>query len=67
MTIFLSLFMAENCINRLRTAESRGLSGATPSICTQGWPAREQKHSVTIATPWRQKKLVRSRHVLYII
>lgn len=29
--IFLSLFIAENCFKRLKTAESRGLSGATPS------------------------------------
>lgn len=29
--IFLSLFIAENCFRRVRTAESRGLSGATPS------------------------------------
>ena len=29
--IFFSLFMAENCFSLVRTAESRGLSGATPS------------------------------------
>nr|GMD41666.1 Os02g0831900 [Ipomoea batatas] len=34
--IFLSLFIAENCVKRVKTAESRGLSGATPSTCTQG-------------------------------
>lgn len=44
MAIFLSLFMAENCFKRLKTAESRGLSGATPSTCTQGWPAKEHNH-----------------------
>jgi len=58
MAIFLSLFMAENFFNRLRTAGSRGLSSATPSIFTQGWPAQEQMHRVTIAIPWRQKKPV---------
>jgi len=31
MAIFLSLFIAENCFKRDNTAESRGLSGATPS------------------------------------
>lgn len=45
MAIFLSLFMAENCFKRLRTAESRGLSGAKPSACTQGWPASGAKPS----------------------
>jgi hypothetical protein len=34
--IFFSLFIVENCFNRLRIAESRGLSGATPSTQTQG-------------------------------
>ncbi|BAF10539.1 Os02g0831900 [Oryza sativa Japonica Group] len=35
--IFLSLFMAENCLRRERTAGARGRSGATPSSQTQGW------------------------------
>jgi hypothetical protein len=34
--IFFSFFIAENCFSQLRTAESRGLSGATPSTQTQG-------------------------------
>ena len=38
--IFLSLFMAENCLRRVMTALSRGLSGATPAVATHGWPAK---------------------------
>ena len=38
--IFFSLFIAENCFNLVKTAGSRGLSGATPSTQTQGWPAK---------------------------
>ena len=30
--------MAENCLRRERTAESRGLSGAILSSTIQGWP-----------------------------
>lgn len=41
--IFLSLFIAENCLRRERTAESRGLSGAILSSTIQGWP--ETKHN----------------------
>jgi hypothetical protein len=37
--IFFSLFIAENCFSRERTAESSGLSGASPLICSHGWPA----------------------------
>jgi hypothetical protein len=33
--IFFSLFIVENCFNRLGTTESRGMSGATPTQ-TQG-------------------------------
>jgi len=42
MAIFLSLFIAENCFKRDKTAESSGLSGATPPTCTHGWPAHHQ-------------------------
>ena len=42
MAIFFSLFMAENCFKRVITAESRGLSGATPPTWTQGWPVQNQ-------------------------
>lgn len=34
--------MAEKCFNRVRTAESRGLSGASPSAWIQEWPERGQ-------------------------
>lgn len=44
--IFLSFFIAENCFKRLKTAESRGLSGASSSTWIQGWPARNHnKHN----------------------
>lgn len=43
MAIFFSLFIAENCFKRVNTAESRGLSGATPSTHTQGWPERKYR------------------------
>lgn len=46
--IFFSLFIAENCFIRLKTAESRGLSGATPSSCTHGWPAWNCDHSLAM-------------------
>lgn len=46
MAIFLILFIAENCFRRLRTAESRGLSGAKPPTCTHGWP--KQEHNPTL-------------------
>lgn len=35
--IFLSLFMAEKCFRRDKTAESSGLSEATLSSLIQGW------------------------------
>nr|GMC60947.1 Os02g0831900 [Ipomoea batatas] len=41
--IFLSLFIAENCFKRERTAESRGLSGAILSSTIQGWPGNQSK------------------------
>ncbi|KAL3825681.1 hypothetical protein ACJIZ3_021710 [Penstemon smallii] len=40
IAIFLNLFMAENCFRRDRTAESRGLSGASPPTCIHGWPVQ---------------------------
>lgn len=43
--IFLSLFIAENCFSRDKTAESSGLSGATPPTWTQGWPEWNLKGS----------------------
>lgn len=39
IAIFLSLFMAENCIILVKTAECMGSSGATPSTCTHGCAA----------------------------
>lgn len=36
--IFFSLFIAENCFRRDKTAESRGLSGAIVSSTIHGWP-----------------------------
>lgn len=36
--IFLSLFIAEKCLRRDMTAESRGLSEATVSSPIHGWP-----------------------------
>ena len=41
IAIFLSLCIAENCFKRLKTAGSRGLSGAEPSTFIHGWPARK--------------------------
>lgn len=40
--IFLSLFIAENCFKRDKTAESRGLSGAILSSTIQGWPVTKK-------------------------
>lgn len=42
--------MAEKCFIRESTMESRGLSGATPSLATHGWPAtatEERSDTVT--------------------
>jgi len=41
--IFLSLFIAENCFRRDKTAESRGLSGAMLSSTIHGWPDTEKQ------------------------
>lgn len=43
--IFLSLFIAENCLRRERTAESSGLSGAILSSTIHGWPVKEKENS----------------------
>lgn len=40
--IFLKLLVAENCFKRDKTAESSGLSGATPSTCSHGWAVKER-------------------------
>jgi len=42
--IFLSLFIAEKCFRRVKTAESRGLSGAISSTI-QGLPGYTRLHS----------------------
>lgn len=38
---------------RLNTAESRGLSGATPSSRTQGWPAKDLVNQRQKDKPYR--------------
>lgn len=48
--IFLSLFMAENCFRRDRTAEPKGLSGATLSLTIQGWPISKEKQLLRISS-----------------
>lgn len=45
IAIFFNLFIAENWLSRVRTAESRGLSGATPPTRTHGWPEIDNKQS----------------------
>ena len=62
--IFLNLFIAEKSFIRLR--ESRGLSGATPSTCTHGWPDLFTSKTSWQIEPWCNKFTLHDEFMFYV-